>query len=424
MERTVGGACWVEIAYAPLPSQRKFHNSPARFKGFSGPIGSGKSQALCQEAIRLSYLNPGRQGLVGAPTYTAVRASAVGNQLTIYSRSLGTDGNRITIATSADTTNLKIQVSGSTLSGGVDGFWLTDLAALPRINRAARDWSQSFFSALHGYGLDVATSFSMELGNGDTSAAAGIAQRYPSQAAVWLNTPSLQTNFSPTSANFWQQVYQDMAGIMAKAGLIPYLQFGEVQWWYFPDDGSGMPFYDAYTTSAFQAQYGRAMATIKTNSVDPATIPQEASFLPSLIGAFTSQIRNFVRVKYPNCRFEVLYPTDVNATPLNRVINYPGSDWTSVNLNCLKTESFTYTYQRNLDLSLTTIQAGAPLGFSPAQRSHLVGISDPSTSWLKEARMAESKGFESVALFALDQLCLIGYNLPLSRGLRRSVRLG
>ena len=57
------------IAYTPLPSQRRFHASPARFKGFSGPIGSGKSQALCQEAIRLSYLNPGRQGLVGAPTY-------------------------------------------------------------------------------------------------------------------------------------------------------------------------------------------------------------------------------------------------------------------------------------------------------------------------------------------------------------------
>jgi len=62
-----------EIGYVPLPSQRRFHNSTARFKGFSGPIGSGKSQALCQEAIRLSYLNPGRQGLIGAPTYPMLR---------------------------------------------------------------------------------------------------------------------------------------------------------------------------------------------------------------------------------------------------------------------------------------------------------------------------------------------------------------
>ena len=44
-----------DIKYCPLPSQRKFHDSTARFKGFSGPIGSGKSQALCHEAIKLSY---------------------------------------------------------------------------------------------------------------------------------------------------------------------------------------------------------------------------------------------------------------------------------------------------------------------------------------------------------------------------------
>jgi len=44
-----------------------------RFKGFSGPIGSGKSQALCQEAIRLSYQNAGRTGLIGAPTFPMLR---------------------------------------------------------------------------------------------------------------------------------------------------------------------------------------------------------------------------------------------------------------------------------------------------------------------------------------------------------------
>lgn len=63
----------VEIEYAALPSQQAFHDLTERFKGFSGPIGSGKSQALCQEAIRLSYLNPGRTGLIGAPTYPMLR---------------------------------------------------------------------------------------------------------------------------------------------------------------------------------------------------------------------------------------------------------------------------------------------------------------------------------------------------------------
>ncbi len=61
------------IEYTPLPSQARFHNSAARFKGFSGPIGSGKSQALCHEAIKLSYINSGRLGLLGAPTYPMLR---------------------------------------------------------------------------------------------------------------------------------------------------------------------------------------------------------------------------------------------------------------------------------------------------------------------------------------------------------------
>jgi hypothetical protein len=73
VERSSGKTLLIEIEYAPLPSQNRFHASTARFKGFSGPIGSGKSQALCQEAIRLSYLNPGLQGLIGAPTYPMLR---------------------------------------------------------------------------------------------------------------------------------------------------------------------------------------------------------------------------------------------------------------------------------------------------------------------------------------------------------------
>ncbi len=356
--------------------------------------------------------------------YTGVWAQASGNQVTIYSRSMGTDGNAITLATSANTTNLTITTSGSTLSGGVDGNWYTDLEAMPRLNRAARDWSQSYFQALASYGFDATASFSMELGNGDPSADAGIAQRYPDQAAVLLNTPSLQTNFSPTSAAFWQQVYLDMATVLTAAGLTPYLQFGEVQWWYFPDDGSGMPFYDAYTTNTFETQFGRPMALITSNTVDPTTIPQEAEFLPGLIGSFTAQVRNFVRSTYPTCRFEVLYPPDVNNFPLTQVINYPKSDWTPANLNCLKTESFTYTYERNLDMSLVSMNSVNSLGFTPSQRSHLVGVSDSSTAWLKEVRLAEANGFESVVLFALDQMCLVGYELPLSRGLRRSAQLG
>ncbi len=62
--------CWT---YNPLPSQSLFQALKERFKGFSGPVGSGKSAALCFEAIRQSYINRGRMGLLAAPTYAMLR---------------------------------------------------------------------------------------------------------------------------------------------------------------------------------------------------------------------------------------------------------------------------------------------------------------------------------------------------------------
>src|SRR5579862_6425821 len=57
----------------PFLWQSSFHQSTARYKGFSGPVGSGKSRALCYEALRLAYENPGCTGLIGAPTYPMLR---------------------------------------------------------------------------------------------------------------------------------------------------------------------------------------------------------------------------------------------------------------------------------------------------------------------------------------------------------------
>ena len=77
----------VEIEYEALPSQARFHDLTSRFKGFSGPVGSGKSQALCQEAIRLSYMNPGRLGLLGAPTFPMLRDATQAALFEILERS-------------------------------------------------------------------------------------------------------------------------------------------------------------------------------------------------------------------------------------------------------------------------------------------------------------------------------------------------
>jgi hypothetical protein len=64
----VGEGAW-RRNYKPLASQQAFHDLKTRYKGFSGPVGSGKSAALCREALRLAFANPGCPGLIGAPTY-------------------------------------------------------------------------------------------------------------------------------------------------------------------------------------------------------------------------------------------------------------------------------------------------------------------------------------------------------------------
>jgi hypothetical protein len=185
-----------------------------------------------------------------------------------------------------------------------------------------------------------------------------------------------------------------------------------------------MPFYAAWTASQFLATYGRAMTVFADNTADPAAYPDEVVFLQTVLGNFTTAIIAYVRGTYANARFEVLYPVDVNQTTFNRALNYPPSQWTADALDCLKTEGFGFTLQRNLDKSEQALALRGFPGFPAAQRSHLVGIADATTAWIKEARSAQGKGFESVVLFALDQMCLIGYSLPLPTLFRRSVRMG
>ncbi len=352
--------------------------------------------------------------------YMAVRAVAEGNVLRVYSRSMGADGNNVTISASTTTAGFTVGVSGATLAGGVDGEWRTDLQAVPRLNRAARDWTRSFFSALRARGIDAAAALSLELQHGDPSVEAGIAQRGPAGDAVWLNTPALQTNFSPASIAFWREAFRDLAQTMEEAGMQPYLQFGECQWWYFRDARSGMPFYDEYTKAEFASAYGTEMGVVTENTVPVAEYPREAAFLPTLIGNFTNQVIAYVRQSFPDCRFEVLYPLDVNETEFNTAINYPAADWTPEVLECLKTESFGFTYGRNLDKCITSIRAPLVRNFPRHKSAHLIGISDPTAPWMKEVRLAKAEGVESVVLFALDQYCLIGYPAPLPESSRSS----
>jgi len=61
-------------AYA---SQKRFHALKTRFKGFSGPVGSGKSAAFANEILIACIKNPGRTGYVCAPTYPMLQTITI-----------------------------------------------------------------------------------------------------------------------------------------------------------------------------------------------------------------------------------------------------------------------------------------------------------------------------------------------------------
>jgi hypothetical protein len=361
--------------------------------------------------------------------YTAIRAEAVGTRLHIYSRKMGLIGETITVAATPATGSFEVLVSSAHLDGAVEGSWTTDLDAPNVINRACRDWSREFYRVCKAYGWDVTAAFSTELEHGDVSVEAGIAQRYADGAPCLLTTPALQTNFSPVSREYWQRVHKQMADILAEVDLVPYMQLGEVQWWYFPgpfaiSTGVSLPYYDAYTLASFEARYGFPMRVVPHQYVDPAVYPEEAEHLPRLIGEFCDELIDYVRAFHPNCRYEVLYPTDVNDTPWGRVVNYPADSWTPGKLDVLKTESFSFTFERNLNKSRYSVEYPSSRGFSASKSAYLVGPGDSTTTWKKEVKMAYARGVESIVLFALDQFCLIGYDMPLFRGEPRSARYG
>jgi hypothetical protein len=357
---------------------------------------------------------------------TGVRASVFSNILTITARALGTTGNAITLSASPTTGGFQATASAATLTGGVDGNWITDTAATPRINRAARDWHRSYFAALDSLGIASTAAFSTELSHGDPSETAAIAQRYPDNTAVLLNTPAIQTNFSPVAIDYWKQVYLDMAQLQVEAGVTPWLQFGEVQWWYFPQPSppapvsSGMTFYDAYTTSTFQAMHGRPMHVFLTNDDSIDGYEDEVELLSGLIGDYTQAIRSFVLATYPDTRFEVLYPHDVNDHVVTRAVNYPELDWTPANFDILKTENFLYTGDRKMNKAVESIRFPQEKGFTPATSAHLIGVLFASEPWMMERILTERENLESTVFWAFDQFSMIGYKLPLRGGLRRS----
>jgi hypothetical protein len=113
---------------------------------------------------------------------------------------------------------------------------------------------------------------------------------------------------------------------METAGLDARLQFSEVLWWFFPN-ASGMAFYDACTTAAFQSAHGRPLQLFLIPNDDPSVNGHfDADFLRQTIRDHVAAIRTHVLASHPTAKFEILWPLDVNdpnTRQPNCNINFP-----------------------------------------------------------------------------------------------------
>lgn len=161
-------------------------------------------------------------------------------------------------------------------------------------------------------------------------------QRYPDGQSVetatgFGNKNSSHCAFAPPFRDYTKKAYEETVGLMEAAGLTAPVQFGEVLRWYFAN-ASGMAFHDAYTTSRFQTQHGRPLHTFLPSNDDPSVNGDvDANFLRQTVKDHVDAIRTCVVASYPNAKFEVLWPLDVNdpnTGRLNRYINLP-VEWES-----------------------------------------------------------------------------------------------
>lgn len=139
--------CWT---YHPLPSQAGFQASRGRFKGFSGPVGSGKSAALCFEALRQSHLNRGCQGVLAAPTFAMLRDAALAGLFRVMDEQdaewdLRKAEGELTVSTTGSTILLRSLDEPERLRGtnlawfGVDELSYTREEAWQRLEARLRD---------------------------------------------------------------------------------------------------------------------------------------------------------------------------------------------------------------------------------------------------------------------------------------------
>jgi hypothetical protein len=296
---------------------------------------------------------------------------------------------------------------------GAEGDWEMIDTISPVMTHGARNWIRDLAREFKQAGIDASFAFSMECYLPPMAMAA----RYWDGEPVFLPIPSHQMHFGPRVRNYLKQMYKECADEIAAAGLPIVLQFGETQWWYFPN-ASGMPFYDDDTKAAFQARYGRPLHRFLANTDSPHDDIEAADFLRDRIWEYCAEVISFVRRFHPSAVFECLWPLDANQgkpapdpafRALNFHVNLPNEWKTSgYGVKYFRAEGFDYdVWQKNTRLMRQTIEFPLKLGRPASECMYLAGIYGPPDPPMREAYgMWRNRGLYSFCFWAFDQFCL------------------
>ena len=208
--------------------------------------------------------------------------------------------------------------------------------------------------------------------------------------------------------------------------------------------GGSMAYYDAVTSAAAQSALGRPLYKFTCQDDDPTVNNgEDASFLAGRLRAHIDAIRAAVLAQYPDAKFEILYPNDVNnpvcllgpgvqypqGGRLNAAVNLPPQflNREGSGLDRFKVEALSWsaTYlDMNRAHEAITFALTSPMSWDKADIAYLVPWFNGTCPWPREFALASSRGLPLINFWAYDHLSLMSWPLPLPSWLQRTVKVG
>jgi hypothetical protein len=204
--------------------------------------------------------------------------------------------------------------------------------------------------------------------------------------------------------------------------------------------GGSMAYYDAVTAAAAESTLGRPLYKFSCQDDDPTiNAGADATFLASRLKAHIDAIRTAVLAQYPDAKFEILYPNDVNnpvcflgpsvqypqGGRLNAAVNLP-LEWRvkeGSGLDRFKVEALSWgaTYL-HMDLAHQAIVFAltTPMFWDKADVAYLVPWFNGTCPWPREFALANTRGLQLINFWAYDHLTLMSWPLPLPKWLQRA----